>query len=46
MISIACGNPACKTQSQLVVLVLFDSLRPSQHFFIHVGTGLAGFNQY
>ena len=23
-----------------------DSLRPSQHFFSHVGTGLPGLNQY
>ena len=25
---------------------LFDSLRPSQQFFSHVGMGLPGLNQY
>ena len=29
-----------------VFLVWFDSLRPSQQFFSHVGTGLPGLNQY
>ena len=28
------------------LFVLFDSLRPSQHFFSYVGTGLHGLNQY
>ena len=27
-------------------LVLFDSLRPSQQYFINVGMGLPGLNQY
>ena len=27
-------------------LVIADSLRPSQQFFIHVGMGLSGFNNY
>ena len=28
------------------LIVCFDSLRPSQHFFSHVGKGLPGLNQY
>ena len=28
------------------LFVCFDSLRPSQQFFSHVGTGLPGLNQY
>ena len=28
------------------LLVWFDSLRPSEHFFSYVGTGLQGLNQY
>ena len=28
------------------LFVYFDSLRPSQYFFSHVGTGLPGLNQY
>ena len=27
-------------------IVWFDSLRPSQHYFSHVGTGLPGLNQF
>ena len=30
----------------LCFFFVFDSLRPSQHFFSYVGTGLPGLNQY
>ena len=29
-----------------ILLVLFDSLHPSQQFFSYNGTGLPGLNQY
>ena len=31
---------------RICLFVCFDSLRPSQHFFSHVGTGLPALNQY